>query len=53
MTVPIASHYACATVHHNVVSDVEFPSFVEQRLLDIFLKDVGFCTAIAVLLFRF
>jgi hypothetical protein len=28
MTIKIASHYASTAVHHNVMPDGEFPSFV-------------------------
>ncbi len=53
MTVPIALHSSIDAIEHNVMAEVEFPLFVEQRPLYIFLKDVCFVCAIIVLFLTF
>ena len=41
------------STHHHVVPDIELSVLVEQRLLDVFLYDVGFLGTVEVLFFLF
>jgi hypothetical protein len=49
--IPVALHPTVTAVDHDVVSEIKLSPFVEERVLDVFLKDIGLVGAIAMLLF--
>jgi hypothetical protein len=53
VVVPVPLHSTIHTVHHNVMTKVEFPTLVKQRPFYIFLKDVCFVSAIIMLFLAF
>lgn len=48
MAIPVPFHLAIYAVQHDVVSEIELPSFVQQRPFYVLLQDVGFISPITV-----
>lgn len=48
MAIPVPLHLAIYAVQHDVVPEIELPSFVQQRPFYVLLQDVGLISAITM-----